>query len=93
MVSVGIYLTLAIIQNIRQLSRYYHFASLYITCFIIIIGAEINAIIHQRHVIKGKTPEEAALEHDDNNQNHYNENTTYEYTMTRLQQPKKQIMK
>ena len=52
---------------------------LYITCFIIIIGAEINAIIHQRHVIKGKTPEEAALEHDDNNQNHYNENTTYEY--------------
>ena len=52
---------------------------LYITCFVIIIGAEINAIIHQRHVIKGKTPEEAALEHDDNNQNHYNENTTYEY--------------
>ena len=52
---------------------------LYITCFILIIGAEINAIIHQRHVIKGKTPEEAALEHDDNNQNHYNENTTYEY--------------
>lgn len=52
---------------------------LYITCFIIIIGAEINAIIHQKYVIKGKTPEEAALEHDDNNQNHYNENTTYEY--------------
>ena len=40
---------------------------LYITSFIIIVGAEINAIIHQRSVIKGKTPEEAALEHDDNN--------------------------
>ncbi|HCZ6538663.1 TPA: YihY/virulence factor BrkB family protein, partial [Staphylococcus aureus] len=52
---------------------------LYITSFIIIVGAEINAIIHQRSVIKGKTPEEAALEHDDNNKNHYNENTRYEY--------------
>ena len=52
---------------------------LYLTSFIIIIGAEINAIIHQRHVIKGETPEEAALKHDDNNQNHYNEDTTYEY--------------
>ncbi|MDT2977238.1 YihY/virulence factor BrkB family protein [Staphylococcus argenteus] len=52
---------------------------LYITSFIIIVGAEINAIIHQRNVIKGKTPEEAALEHDDNNKNHYNENTRYEY--------------
>ncbi|QLK86383.1 YihY/virulence factor BrkB family protein [Staphylococcus sp. 17KM0847] len=31
---------------------------LYITGFILIIGAEINAIIHQRKVIKGKTPEE-----------------------------------
>ena len=40
---------------------------------------EINAIIHQRKVIKGHTPEEAALLHDDNNQNHYNEDTTYEY--------------
>ena len=40
---------------------------LYITSFIIIVGAEINAIIHQRSVIKGKTPEEATLEHDDNN--------------------------
>ncbi|RIL72551.1 YihY/virulence factor BrkB family protein [Staphylococcus devriesei] len=55
---------------------------LYITCFIIIIGAEINAIVHQRHVIKGETPEEAALVHDDNNQNHYNEDTTYEYKRT-----------
>lgn len=52
---------------------------LYITSFIIIVGAEINAIIHQRHVIKGKTPEEAALQHDDNNQNHYNEDTKYQY--------------
>ena len=52
---------------------------MYITSFIIIIGAEINAIIHQRKVIKGHTPEEAALLHDDNNQNHYNEDTTYEY--------------
>lgn len=55
------------------------FLWLYITSFIIIIGAEINAIIHQRTVIKGHTPEEAALHHDDNNQNHYNEDTTYEY--------------
>lgn len=55
------------------------FLWLYITSFIIIIGAEINAIIHQRKVIKGHTPEEAALHHDDNNQNHYNEDTTYEY--------------
>ncbi|WP_330994357.1 YihY/virulence factor BrkB family protein [Staphylococcus pseudintermedius] len=31
---------------------------LYITGFILIIGAEINAIVHQRKVIKGKTPEE-----------------------------------
>ncbi|MBO1199481.1 YihY/virulence factor BrkB family protein [Staphylococcus simiae] len=52
---------------------------LYITSFIIIVGAEINAIIHQRNVIKGKTPEEAALQHDDNNQNHYNEDTKYQY--------------
>ena len=37
------------------------FLWLYITSFIIIIGAEINAIIHQRKVIKGHTPEEAAL--------------------------------
>ena len=28
---------------------------LYLTSFIIIIGAEINAIIHQRHVINGQT--------------------------------------
>ncbi|MGW7926939.1 YihY/virulence factor BrkB family protein [Staphylococcus xylosus] len=31
---------------------------LYITGFIIIIGAEINAIFHQRKVVAGKTPEE-----------------------------------
>ncbi|KIX91254.1 ribonuclease BN [Staphylococcus microti] len=31
---------------------------LYITGFILIIGAEINAIIYQRKVVKGKTPEE-----------------------------------
>ncbi|MDW8798349.1 YihY/virulence factor BrkB family protein [Staphylococcus pseudoxylosus] len=31
---------------------------LYITGFIIIIGAEINAIFHQRKVVVGKTPEE-----------------------------------
>ena len=52
---------------------------MYITSFIIIIGAEINAIIHQRKVIAGHTPEEAAIKHEDNNENHYNENTTYEY--------------
>ncbi|MFI9033328.1 YihY/virulence factor BrkB family protein [Staphylococcus pasteuri] len=56
---------------------------LYLTSFIIIIGAEINSIIHQRNVIKGETPEEAALKHDDNNQNHYNEDTTYEYNDNR----------
>ncbi|MFU0769167.1 YihY/virulence factor BrkB family protein [Staphylococcus pasteuri] len=56
---------------------------LYLTSFIIIIGAEINAIIHQRNVIKGETPEEAALKHNDNNQNHYNEDTTYEYNDNR----------
>lgn len=56
---------------------------LYLTSFIIIIGAEINAIIHQRNVIKSETPEEAALKHDDNNQNHYNEDTTYEYNDNR----------
>ena len=33
----------------------------------------------QKEIDKGKTPEEAALEHDDNNKNHYNENTRYEY--------------
>ena len=55
------------------------FLWLYITSFFIIIGAEINAIIHQRKVIAGHTPEEAAIKHDDNNENHYNENTTYEY--------------
>ncbi|MBI5974729.1 YihY/virulence factor BrkB family protein [Staphylococcus canis] len=31
---------------------------LYITGFILILGAEINAIVHQRKVVKGKTPEE-----------------------------------
>ncbi|MDG0844273.1 YihY/virulence factor BrkB family protein [Staphylococcus equorum] len=34
---------------------------LYITGFIIIIGAEINAIIHQRKVVVGKTPEEHTM--------------------------------
>ncbi|KRG08859.1 YihY/virulence factor BrkB family protein [Staphylococcus sp. NAM3COL9] len=34
---------------------------LYITGFIIIIGAEINAIIHQRKVVTGKTPEEHTM--------------------------------
>ena len=38
--------------------------------------------LSQRHVIKGSTPEEAALKHDDNNENHYNENTKYEYDST-----------
>lgn len=37
-----------------------------------------------RHVINGQTPEEAALDHDDNNQNHYNEDTTYEYKHTKF---------
>ena len=35
---------------------------LYITGFIIIIGAEINAIFHQRKVVVGKTPEEQTFE-------------------------------
>ena len=56
---------------------------LYITGFIIIIGAEINAIFHQRKVVSGKTPEEQTLddiEHNRNtsiadNQDSENENT------------------
>ena len=35
---------------------------LYITGFIIIIGAEINAIMHQRKVVTGKTPEEITID-------------------------------
>ncbi|TGV03887.1 YihY/virulence factor BrkB family protein, partial [Mesorhizobium sp. M8A.F.Ca.ET.173.01.1.1] len=35
---------------------------LYITGFIIIIGAEINAIMHQRKVVAGKTPEEITID-------------------------------
>lgn len=35
---------------------------LYITGFIIIIGAEINAIFHQRKVVVGMTPEEQTFE-------------------------------
>lgn len=35
---------------------------LYITGFIIIIGAEINAIIHQRKIISGPTPEERTMQ-------------------------------
>lgn len=35
---------------------------LYISGFILIIGAEINAIVHQRKVIKGKTPEEVTYD-------------------------------
>lgn len=31
---------------------------LYITGFILIIGAEINAILHQRKIVRGRTPEE-----------------------------------
>jgi membrane protein len=42
---------------------------LYITGFIIIIGAEINAIMHQRKVIAGKTPEEQTLAEINNQQN------------------------
>ncbi len=69
MVLVGIFQILVTILK-HMAVRGYHYVALlwlYITSFIIIVGAEINAIIHQRSVIKGKTPEEAALEHDDNN--------------------------
>lgn len=45
---------------------------LYITGFIIIIGAEINAIIHQRKVIRGMTPEERSMKEIEEN---HNENT------------------
>ncbi|UXR81891.1 YihY/virulence factor BrkB family protein [Staphylococcus sp. IVB6214] len=50
---------------------------LYITGFILIIGAEINAIIHQRKVVKGKTPEEQTYdeleaEHEQNLAKSYN---------------------
>lgn len=43
---------------------------LYITGFIIIIGAEINAIIHQRKVVAGKTPEEHTAEIEENETTH-----------------------
>jgi len=42
---------------------------LYITGFIIIIGAEINAIFHQRKVVTGKTPEEQTLDDIEHNRN------------------------
>ncbi|MEB6414659.1 YihY/virulence factor BrkB family protein [Staphylococcus saprophyticus] len=42
---------------------------LYITGFIIIIGAEINAIFHQRKVVRGKTPEEQTLDDIEHNRN------------------------
>lgn len=42
---------------------------LYITGFIIIIGAEINAIIHQRKVIRGMTPEERSMKEIEENKN------------------------
>lgn len=42
---------------------------LYITGFIIIIGAEINAIFHQRKVVTGKTPEEQTLDDIQHNRN------------------------
>ncbi|OEK65638.1 ribonuclease BN [Staphylococcus equorum] len=41
---------------------------LYITGFIIIIGAEINAIIHQRKVVAGKTPEERTMSEIEENE-------------------------
>lgn len=52
---------------------------LYIISFIIIVGVEINVIIYQCSVIKGKIFEEVVLEYDDNNKNYYNENIRYEY--------------
>ncbi|MDW4480904.1 YihY/virulence factor BrkB family protein [Staphylococcus saprophyticus] len=42
---------------------------LYITGFIIIIGAEINAIFHQRKVVRGKTSEEQTLDDIEHNRN------------------------
>lgn len=42
---------------------------LYITGFIIIIGAEINAIFHQSKVVRGKTPEEQTLDDIEHNRN------------------------
>ncbi|WP_251518490.1 MULTISPECIES: YihY/virulence factor BrkB family protein [Staphylococcus] len=55
---------------------------LYITGFIIIIGAEINAIMHQRKIVSGKTPEEqsfAKLEEFQRlkKQNQQGKNSTY----------------
>lgn len=50
---------------------------LYITGFIIIIGAEINAIMHQRKVVAGKTPEEitiAQIEDDQNDDDYQKDN-------------------
>src|SRR5699024_4251115 len=49
---------------------------LYITCFIIIIGAEINAIMHQRKVVAGKTPEEITIDQlEEEKNNDVNETT------------------
>lgn len=66
----GSYLFGIYISNFSNYSRTYGSIAgiiilmlwLYITGFIIIIGAEINAIFHQRKVVIGKTPEEETFE-------------------------------
>ncbi|MGO3050757.1 hypothetical protein CD110_12520 [Staphylococcus casei] len=66
---VGSYLFGIYISNFANYSKTYGSIAgiiilmlwLYITGFIIIIGAEINAIIHQRKIVSGQTPEEKKL--------------------------------
>ncbi|MEM5419112.1 YihY/virulence factor BrkB family protein [Staphylococcus gallinarum] len=73
----GTYLFSIYISNFANYSKTYGSIAgviilmlwLYITGFIIIIGAEINAIMHQRKVIAGKTPEEQTLAEINNQQN------------------------
>ncbi|MEB8127945.1 YihY/virulence factor BrkB family protein [Staphylococcus succinus] len=75
---VGSYLFGIYISNFANYSKTYGSIAgiiilmlwLYITGFIIIIGAEINAIIHQRKIVSGQTPEEKKLANiEENNSN------------------------
>ncbi|MDU9419115.1 YihY/virulence factor BrkB family protein [Staphylococcus lloydii] len=74
---VGSYLFGIYVSNFSNYSKTYGSIAgiiilmfwLYITGFIIIIGAEINAIIHQRKVIRGMTPEERSMKEIEKNNN------------------------
>lgn len=74
---VGSYLFGIYVSNFSNYSKTYGSIAgiiilmlwLYITGFIIIIGAEINAIIHQRKIIRGMTPEERSMKEIEQNNN------------------------